>query len=130
MTDYDYREYVKEDICAYITDNNIHWTDADRNETEEKLRDDLWCEDSVTGNGSGSYTFSIYQAAENLCHNLELLGEALNEFGYKADYLMNNGAEACDVIIRCYLLGECVAVAMDALDDGGWNGEEEEEPEE
>lgn len=126
MKDYDYRECIKEDICTYITDNNIHWTDSDRDETKEKLHDDLWCEDSVTGNGSGSYTFSSYQAEENLCHNLELLGEALNEFGCEADYLMSNGAEACDVTIRCYLLGECIEVAMDALDDEAWNEEEEE----
>lgn len=127
MTDYNYRECVKEDICAYITNINIHWTDSDRNEMEEKLRDDLWCEDSVTGNGSGTYTFSSYQAEENLCHNLELLGEALNEFGCGPDFLMNKGPEACDVVIRCYLLSECIAVAMDALDDEGWNGEEADE---
>lgn len=126
---YDYREAVKSDILEYIRDN-IDFSEFDTlEELEEKLNDDLWTVDSVTGNGSGSYTFSSYQAEENLCHNLDLLGEALTEFGSDADYLMKNGAEACDVTIRCYLLGECIAAALEELEDEFNEAHEEDEEE-
>jgi hypothetical protein len=69
----------------------------------------------VTGNASGSYTFSTWQAEENLCHNLDLLGEALKEFGDGADFL-EKGAEACDVTIRCYLLGQAISEALDEVE--------------
>ena len=121
MERYDYREHVKNDIKDYIKENEIHWTEDDREELQERLNDDLWIEDSVTGNGSGSYTFSAWQAEENLCHNLDLLGEALTEFCCGPDYLVEKGVEACDVTIRCYLLGECIGTALDELEAEGWN---------
>lgn len=115
MERYDYRQAVKNDIIDYIKDHDIEVTEENREELEESLRDDLWTVDSVTGNGSGSYTFNTWQAEENLCHNLDLLGEALEEFGSGPDYMVKNGAEACDVTIRCYLLGECIAAALDEI---------------
>ena len=105
---YDYRYHVENDIRDYIED---HYTpeelrEQSYGETEEKLYDEMFNADSVTGNGSGSYTFSTWAAEENLCHNLDLLGDALFEFGDDGTYIMRHGAEACDVTIRCYLLGE------------------------
>ena len=127
---YDYREAVKNDVIEYIREN-IDFSEFDTlDELEEKLNDDLWTVDSVTGNGSGSYTFNSYQAEENICHNLDLLGEALTEFGSGADYLMKNGAEACDVTIRCYLLGECIAAALEELEDEFEEAHEETEEDE
>ena len=90
----------------------------------------LFTDDSVTGNGSGSYTFSTYEAEENICHNLDLLGEALEEFGSGADYLITHGAEAADVTIRCYLLGECIAAALEEIEDDFNEAHEGEESEE
>lgn len=114
---YDYREAVKDDVLEYIR-NEIDFTEFDAiEELEEKLNEELFTEDSVTGNASGSYTFSTWEAEGNICHNLDLLGEALTEFGSGADYLINNGAEAADVIIRCYLLGECIAAALEEIED-------------
>ena len=103
MERYDYYEMVKEDIRNYIKEyyEVEEIKDLDFND----LYDDLFIEDSVTGNASGSYTFSTWKAEENLCHNMELLGEALNEFGCDGSYL-EKGAEACDVTIRCYVLGQ------------------------
>ena len=74
--------------------------------------------DSVTGNASGSYTFHAWQAEENICHNFDLLSEAIEEFGGKCDVL-KDGAEACDVTIRCYLLSE---VTMSWADMGMFVG--------
>ena len=130
MKEYDYREAVKNDVMEYIK-NEIDFSEFDTlEELEEKLNDDLWMVDSVTGNGSGSYTFSTYEAEENICHNLDLLGEALSEFGSGADYLITHGAEAADVTIRCYLLGECIAAALEELEDDFNEAHEDEEDEE
>lgn len=116
MEKYDYLTAVTADVTDYIN-NEI---DLGEYETADELKDELnerlFADDSVTGNASGSYTFNTWKAEENLCHNLDLLGEALTEFGCDPDYMVKNGAEACDVTIRCYLLSEAVSDAVDALD--------------
>lgn len=126
---YDYREAVKEDVLEYIN-NEINFEDFDTLEDlKEYLNDELWTVDSVTGNASGSYTFSTYEAEENICHNLDLLWEALEEFGCGCD-ILKDGAEAADVTIRCYLLGECIAAALEEIEDDfneAHEGEEDEE---
>lgn len=129
MNAYNYREAVKNDVLDYIRENYDFVTELreDRDGFEEKLHDDLWTVDSVTGNGSGSYTFSAWVAEENLCHNLDLLGEACEEFDCSMDVL-KDGAEACDVTIRCYLLPWAISEALDELE--GELPEEEEEEEE
>lgn len=120
MTTYNYLEAMKEDIKDYIRDNFAEWEIADkltdRDEWEEELNDDLWTVDSVTGNASGSYTFSTYKAEEYLCHNLDLLAEAAEEFGSNID-LLKDGAEACDVTIRCYLLNQAIREALNEIEE-------------
>ena len=125
MKRYDYLEAVTSDVKDYINYEITMSDYSDREELSEYLNDELWTVDSVTGNGSGSYTFNSWQAEENLCHNLNLLGEALSEFGCESDYLLKNGAEACDVTIRCYLLSQAIEAALDEL----WEDPEEEEDE-
>ena len=117
MERYNYREALKDDIRAYIEDNDIKAADyEDADAMREDLYDKLWVEDSVTGNGSGSYTFNTWKAEEYLCHNLDLLGEALTEFCCDADYLAKNGAEAADVTIRCYLLSEVLDEVLEDME--------------
>ena len=127
MEKYDYREEVKNDILNYI-EENIEYKDFNSIEKlEEYLNDVLITEDSVTGNASGSYTLNTYEAEENICHNLDLLGEALEEFDMGNDYLVKKGAEGCDVIIRCYLLGECILDAMEEISEEFEEVQEREE---
>lgn len=103
MEKYNYLDAVKEDVKEYIK-NEINVKDFEnRTELEEKLNEDCFLEDSITGNASGTYTFSTWDAYENLYQNLDLLAEAIELFGGSVDEL-RKGAEACDVIIRCYLL--------------------------
>lgn len=110
MEKYDYYKNVREDIKQRLNE----WLDfnkindySDIDEVISAVYDDFFNSDSVTGNGSGSYTFNSWAAEENLCHNMDLLKEALNEFGGELnDYI--DSAEACDVTIRCYLLGQLV----------------------
>lgn len=115
MKTYDYLENVKEDVRNYIEENKIVVTSSNREEVEQELNDTLFVNDSVTGNASGSYTFSTWQAEENICHNFGLLTEALTEFGCDLSYL-EKGAEACDVTIRCYLLGQAISGVLDEIE--------------
>ena len=124
MEKYDYLEAVTNDVKEYIN-SEIEMSDySDRDELEEYLYEHLFCEDCVTGNASGSYTFNAWQAEENICHNLDLLGEALAEFGGDASDLLES-AESCDVTIRCYLLNQAITAALDEL----WEEPEEDDEE-
>lgn len=116
MERYDYLEAIKGDVLNYINENNIVVTSENRDEVERDLNDTLFTCDSVTGNASGSYTFDTWTAEEYLYHNWDLLGEALTEFGCDMSYL-ERGAEACDVTIRCYLLGQAISKALDEIEE-------------
>lgn len=120
MERYNYYEAMKSDILEYIQDSytveELQDLLSDMDSFSEKLHDDLWIVDSVTGNASGSYTFNTWRAEEYLCHNMDLLAEAVQEFGSDMDYL-KNGAEACDVTIRCYLLGQVIPDVLEELQE-------------
>lgn len=110
MEKYDYYKSVKEDIKQRLND----WFDfnsiddySDIDEVISAVYDDFFNSDSITGNGSGSYTFNSWKAEENLCHNMDLLKEALDEFGGDFNNYIES-AESCDVVIRCYVLGQLV----------------------
>ena len=107
MEKYDYLSAVESDVREYI-ENNVNFHDySDLDEMKEDLNEKLFVEDSVTGNASGSYTFNTWKAEEYLCHNLDLLAEANEEFGGSSD-ILSDGAEAFDVIIRFYLLSQAI----------------------
>ena len=128
MEKYDYLSAVESDVREYI-ENNVNFHDySDLDEMKEDLNEKLFVEDSVTGNASGSYTFNNWKAEEYLCHNLDLLAEANEEFGGSSD-ILSDGAEMCDVTIRCYLLGQAIEnVAPDMWQD--WEDSQEESEEE
>lgn len=121
MERYNYNEAMREDIRAYIEENYTREEIAeellDRSDWEDKLNERLWTEDSVTGNASGSYTFSTWEAEENLCHNMELLEDALREFGSDGADILDRGAEWCDVTIRCYLLAKVLSEVLDEYEE-------------
>jgi hypothetical protein len=105
---YDYLENLKEDIKNYMEENDIQ-------EVNDSLYDDLFLEDSVTGNASGSYYCNAWKAEEAISHNLELLQEALDMFGDSYENALERGAEYCDVTIRCYLLGQALEEVKEEL---------------
>lgn len=114
---YNYLEAVTADVVEYIK-NEITLTDYEsREELEEALNDELWTADSVTGNASGSYYCNAWKAEEALAHNWDLLAEALTEFGQDGTDVLKQGAEAMDVTIRCYLLGQAIAEALEELEE-------------
>lgn len=109
---YDYKEAIRQDIRDYLDDNEEINSDTDFRELEDRLNDDLFCEDSVTGNGSGSYTFNRETAKEYVNENIDLLQDLCQE-GFigkdqLADWFMNDEWESMDVSIRCMLLPECL----------------------
>lgn len=106
MDKYNYEEAVKDAFKDYVLDRveSNGWTSEDVAERYDELYDDAFVSDSVTGNGSGSYTFSTWKAEECLCHNWDLMEEMVDEFGLPSkDRLFS--AETWDVSIRCYILG-------------------------
>ena len=119
MEKYNYLEAVTADAKTAILENMDMWEWHNREELEENANDWLWTADEVTGNASGSYTFSTWKAEENLCHNMDELEDACNEFGQDIGEAVKQGAEYCDVTIRCYLLGQAISAALDELEEEG-----------
>ena len=119
---YNYFEAVKKDVTENLKyyDNvirdNYDNGEFDRDKICESLYDDMWVDDGITGNASGSYYCNSYKAEEAICHNLDLLAEACDEFGGDMD-ILKNGAEACDVTIRCYLLSGIIYEVIEDMSD-------------
>ena len=127
MEKYNYLKEVTNDAKAAILENMDMWEWHNREELEENANDWLWTADEVTGNASGSYTFNTWKAEENLCHNMDELEEACNEFGQDIGEAVKQGAEFCDVTIRCYLLSQAISAAIDELEEEGKIQYQEEE---
>lgn len=110
---YDYFEVVKSDISDYFRENYPDLADTFTLRDFSRLYDELLFADSVTGNSSGSYTFSAWRAAENVCHNEYLLDAALVKFyGSKVPVKVVTSPELCDVLIRCYVLSPCLSAFL------------------
>ena len=96
----EYQEEVKADAMEYIKEN-LEYVDS-----WEEMYNDLFVNDSVTGNGSGSYYFNSYKA-EQAISGIIFDYDAVDEFkamGYDG-IPTEMGAETCDVIARCIALG-------------------------
>jgi len=115
-----YLEMVKEDVRNYIEENEIEVTADTREDIEQTLNDDLWIADSVTGNGSGSYTFNSYKAREYVFEDIETVKEALTEFCVDAetiaDKFLSEDWEYMDVTARCYVLGWAISEILDEME--------------
>lgn len=101
MTFDDYKQAVKADAIEAIRRG-----DYDYCGDFEQVEEDLWIDDSVTGNGSGSYTFSTAKAQENvkdLLFDEDFIWEA-EGMGYTIGGLLDKGPESVDVIARCMAL--------------------------
>ena len=119
----DYREEVAEDARRVI-DAEGRWY-IDNGNGFETFYDDLWTNDSVTGNGSGSYYFSTFKAKQAISDIIwdDEFRDMCEEWGMDGADMLANGPESVDVSFRCYALG----FVRDELEDY-WNekfGEEE-----
>ena len=100
-----YIEDVKFDAMVAIKENFDYVSNF------EEMYDDLFVDDSVTGNASGSYFFSSYKA-EQAVSGIIFDNDVIEEFkAYGYDGIpTEKGAETVDVIARCialsYVYGE------------------------
>lgn len=104
MTFEEYKRQITQDILDFADESKGDF------KTLEDFRDACFIEDSITGNGSGSYTFNSAEAEENikdLIFSQDLL-DMFKEYGYERVPL-EKGPEFIDVAIRCFLLDECLA---------------------
>ena len=130
---YNYFTAMKEDIYTALADMEnypgINWAEYDKDSFSDYLNDELWTNDGVTGNGSGSYTMNRAKAKEMVLDNMDLAAEALRDFCVDAETIGNKFLaedwEYLDVTIRCYLLGQVAAEVAEELDAAGkFNAEE------
>lgn len=121
MTEYNYREAVLQDVLEAISEHYTQEEIADKMERPDDFADELeaelWMDDSVTGNASGSYTCNAWEAEEYLAHNWELMEETAEMFDGEARFSTGYkyGPEYWDVSIRCYLLPEAIQKALEEL---------------
>lgn len=102
----DYIEEVERDAREWISDNREYIN------RDDDMIDVLWCVDSVTGNGSGSYTFSTAAAWDNIAGNgwLDCLlfddefTNELEELCESVENLFAHGPEHIDVTARVLAL--------------------------
>ena len=133
MSNYDYRYEMRQDVRNAIEEGySLDEWRGRRDDLEEKLNEDLWIDDGVTGNASGSYYCNSYKAMQAVMDSMELLQEALDEFG--ADYadiwrrFMGGDWEYFDVTIRCHLLPSIISDVLDDIEaDGDLDELEDEE---
>lgn len=114
---YDYLKALEADVEDYL--ESIDWENTYDTFNLEKFRsevvDDLFDDDNVTGNTSGSYTFDEATAEKYLAHNLVNLEDACDKFRIDLGDAIRKGAEYCDVLIRCSLLPIAVSNVVDKL---------------
>lgn len=133
MSGYDYNHEMRQDVRNAIEEGySLDEWRGRRDELEEKLSENLWIDDGVTGNASGSYYCNSYKAMQAVMDNMELLQEALDEFG--ADYadigrrFVEGDWEYFDVTIRCHLLSSIISDVLDDIEaDGDLDELEDEE---
>ena len=123
---YDYLEAMKEDIIEHLHETFTQEEIIEKLEDKDywvdyELHDNLWCNDCITGNASGSYTFNSWKAKEYVMDNGSLLREALEEFCVESDTIaekfLDEEWEWFDVTIRCYLLGQAIYEALDEIEE-------------
>ena len=133
MEKYNYLEAVTADAKQAILENMNYWDFSDREKLEEIAYDELWVDDSVTGNGSGSYTFNREAAKEYVTRSedgMDTLRDAVREFDCEHEAFtafLEEDWEYLDVTIRCYLLSQAISAALDELEEEGKIQYQEEE---
>ena len=111
MTNYNYHDSMLYDINEWFEENEQMLGAG-----FDTCYDQLWIEDSVTGNASGSYTFNRWQAGEYVQSNMGLAVAAFREFGSLKEFAEKVEAdewEFIDVTIRCYLLSQVLSEAFE-----------------
>ena len=120
---YNYKEAIKADVKEWMQDNHEAGQEMYLEFDYDTVFESCWVDDSVTGNASGSYTFSRYEARENFfgdSDSEEYISDMIDEGFISAEEVGKRVAssdwEYLDVCIRCYLLGEAVQACLNELE--------------
>ena len=121
---YSYKEQVRADVKEWIEDNKEQIEGLDRHDAYEVVYDSCWVDDSVTGNASGSYTFSRWEARQNFFNDddSEEYIDQMIEDGFTCRESVGRAVqesqwELLDVSIRCWLLCDAVSDVLDEYYD-------------
>ena len=119
---YNYKEIVRADVKEWIDDNKEQIEGLDRSDAYEVIYDSCWVDDSVTGNASGSYTFSSYEARQNFYEDTEseeyleqMVDEGFADAMEVGKKIISSNYEWLDVSIRCWLLSDAVSDVLDEI---------------
>lgn len=128
---YNYKEAIKQDVKEWVEDHHSEIFDckndfsseaAYENYVYEYIYDGCFVADSVTGNASGSYTFSRYQARENFFNDPDsddyidgLVGDGFADEKRIGCLVRESDWEQIDVLIRCWLLNVIVCEVVDEI---------------
>ena len=106
-----YDKYYKEvykDACDVADENFDSYLEVggELDDAWDAFYEDLFMDDSVTGNASGSYWFNSKKAEESLGKFVwdEDIIWLLEEMGDTIEDVVKRGPEVADVIIRCAML--------------------------
>ena len=127
MEKYDYYTEVANDIECWMDKDGDPFDLSqfeNREEAAEFLRDELWSEDEITGNGPYGYA-SEEECEEFLCHNWDLVIESFDTFGVsildlRAQYKKNSLARYIDCFVRLYVLDNAIDAALMVWEDYGF----------
>lgn len=127
MEKYDYYIEVTNDIECWIDNNDFDLSQFEnREEAVEHLYDELWAEDSITGNGPHGYA-KEEECEEYLCHNWDLILQAASEFDALRDpfqlrsYIDNHKlARYLDCLVRLYVLPNAIEGALITWENYGF----------
>lgn len=119
---YNYREAVKEDVKNWMDENHKPGASREEEFDYDTVFEACWVADEVTGNGSGSYTFSRLEARRNFFEDddsddyiYRMCDEGFSTQEEIGNHISTGDWEWVDVLIRCYLLGEVVQEVIDEL---------------
>lgn len=103
MTFNEYVEEVENLVKEAINDPNSQYLDMDN---AEEVRDEMWIDDAITGNGSGSFYGNSAQSKESAL-DLAFDEDFHSELGGLGDDMsvFTKGPEHVDVTARCLALG-------------------------
>lgn len=95
---------VRNDLKDFVLDR---WDEKEIKDLDrEEVYDEAFTEDSVTGNGSGSYFCNAWKAKESIFNmDEDLLRETISEFEIDMGEHWGDW-EYLDVSVRCYALGQ------------------------
>lgn len=130
MNKYNYLEAITNDIECWMDKDGDPFDISqfeNRDEAAEFLDNELWDEDSITGNG-GNYYDTEYQCEEYLAHNLGWIVIVCEEFGIDMETIIehsheNDLARYLDCTIRCYLLAQAIDNALEIWESYGYKYE-------